>query len=292
MSESTQPSPVYVFVVLSLAAFLTLFTFCRKPGIAYRTEVFFRQTLDPSELSAQIADENVIEETRLRFEQQMLEPEFMLNAMRSAKMIRGTTTPETLAIAESIAKRMRVDAKVAQGQASMRLSLITERPKAALNLLDAMSQQLVEMPGSKEHGEIRLFPATIADRRGGTIDTFRWFLLSIASACVGVFGLVLRDRAENPRLLVSNEQTEQVLPVVADFSDDAHEELVGARVEVAEEQWVRSRTLTAVLRVGEIAVAAAFLLMVFHLATKDTLIDRFVSNPLAAYGEVLTYVIG
>ena len=88
------------------------------------------------------------------------------------------------------------------------------------------------------------------------------------------------------------DRAEQVLPVVADFSDDAHEELAGTREVVAEEQLVRSRTLTAVLRVAEVAVAAAFLLMVFHLATKDTLLDRFVSDPLAAYGEVLTYVIG
>ena len=127
---------------------------------------------------------------------------------------------------------------------------------------------------------------------GGTIDTFSWFLLSIVSACVGAFGLILRDRAENPSLLINNQQAEQVLPVVADFSDDGHEELAGAREVVAEEQLARNRTLTAVLRVAEVAVAAAFLLMVFHLATRDTLLDRFITNPLAAYGEVLTYVVG
>ena len=290
MSKTTQPSPVYVFVVLSLAAFLTLFTFCRKPGIVYRTEVLFRQALQSSEVADSKAGTAAIEKT---LEQQLLDPEFVLSAMRRGEMIRGATTPETLAIAASIAKRMNVHAHAAQGETLLRLSLITERPKAGLRLLDAMSQQFsAETTGPMANAEIRSFPATIADRRGGTIDSLSWFLLSIASACVGVFGLVLRDRAEKPSLLISNEQAEQVLPVVADFSDDAHEELAGTREVVAEEQLVRSRTLTAVLRVAEVAVAAAFLLMVFHLATKDTLLDRFVSDPLAAYGEVLTYVIG
>ena len=93
-------------------------------------------------------------------------------------------------------------------------------------------------------------------------------------------------------MLTSQEQAEQVLPVVGDFIDETQAVLRETLTELDVQQARRRRIFTTVLRAAELAVAAVFLLMVYHLATQNALLDRFITDPLAAYGEVLTYTIG
>ncbi len=297
MSKAPESNPVYVFVVLTLAAFLTLFAFWRTPGIVYETQVLFRVS------SHDATDAGTAQLVRSQFEDALLTSESVLEGLRAAGMLEGETTPDMLTISQGIVDRLQV--RTEQNQTNtpetwVWLSLATEHPEAAIALLQKMSEQAVtdqnsllpEIVEASDTNVITATPPTVAGRRGGSIDAYGWFLLAIPSCIVGVVGLVLCDRARNPRVLTSQEQAEQVLPVVGDFIDETQAVLRETLTELDAQQARRRRIFTTVLRAAELAVAAVFLLMVYHLATQNALLDRFITDPLAAYGEVLTYTIG
>jgi hypothetical protein len=54
----------------------------------------------------------------------------------------------------------------------------------------------------------------------------------------------------------------------------------------------RRRVSHVAMRAAELTVAAVFLMMVYQLCTRAGLPGRFLDDPFAAYGEVLTHVIG
>lgn len=276
--SSTHVSPIYAFVVLSLAAFLTMFTFCRKPGIVFETQSVFQLSQLPAGVD--------LDQVREGLEETMLAPEYVLDAMRNADIIRGDTSPETLAIAKNIARRMRLSTATQHDQNYARLTLVTERPEAGMDLLNGMVKTL--QPADAASGALEAYPATITRQRGGSINAERLLVLCIAAAVVGLFGLVLCDRAKKSPILLTNEDVTTVtgVPVVGDFFDEstAHE--------ARERQIYRQRSFSFALRIAELGVAAVFVLMVYQLATKDALLNRFLIDPLAVYGEVLTRVIG
>ena len=288
MSQNADTNPIYVFVVLSLAAFLMMFAFTRDPGIVYKTQAVLRVDAKPNEL----VDAATATKIQNEFSSRLLDHEFLLDAMRAADMVRGETTPQLLAVARDIAERMSLTAMShqplqQQGHTRVQLALVTERPDAGIALLTELSRKAKETDA-----RIETFAPFVANQAGGSIDQFQWFLLASLSTIIGLVGLVLADRARKTRMLIETEHAEEVLPVVADFCDREDLEYVGAVEAAQNDQRVRRRTFITALRIAEVAVAAVFLLMIYHLATKQTLLDRFIANPLAAYSEVLSSVIG
>ncbi len=128
-TSSSKPSSVYVFVVMSLAAFLTLFTICRQPATQFVAEVRIALPDDAE------SDTFPIDHVR----QSLLDPPRVLNSLRQAGMIHGDANPEMLKIAAEITSRMRIDSYVAQDkQQFAKLSLATEHPKVGTHLLEQM----------------------------------------------------------------------------------------------------------------------------------------------------------
>ena len=266
---------------MSLAAFLILFTFCRDPGIVYETEAVFRGSVN-----RQVVSESAVEGMRTELERLVLKPEFVLDAMRQADIIRGDVSSETLKIAASIADRMRLRADTYDGQAFMRLSLVTERPQAGITLLNSMGELV---PTTIDTGSLVTNPATITRQRGGSISAFELIWLCVTSCLAGVAGLAMcKNTQESPIILTRAEVRELAgVPIVGDFDDSPSQRGESAGMRIA-----RQRTFGAAMRVAELAVAAVFFLMLYQFATRDALLDRFLVDPLATYGEVLTHVIG
>lgn len=288
MLQKADTNPFYVFVVLTLAAFLLTFAFTRKPGVVYKTNAVLRVDAEAGE----IVGEHTASEVQQELVSMLLAPEFVADAMRSADMIRGENTPEFLAVAQSIAERIAMTATSYQplgqlGHTRVTLSLVTERPEAGISLLTELSRQ-----AQQANSRIQMFEPFVADQVGGSITQLQWIALAVISSFVGLIGLVLADRARESNVLVSIQQAEEVLPVVADFCDPENADYVLAVQTAESEQKFRQRTFKTVLRCAELAVAAVFLLMTYQLATQQTLVERFVANPLAAYGEVLSRVVG
>ena len=174
---------------------------------------------------------------------------------------------------------------VTANETSVRLSLLTQRPDAGCILLDGLAEHLL---ASKTVEAAEAFPATVSQQRGGSITPYRLFWLSLLSSFVGVLGLILHDRAKSKAVLRSPEDVQQAsgLPAVISMLDQD-------RLTTSEQNHrQQERIFSAALRASELSIAVVFLLMVLNLATQNALVDRFVADPLAAYGEVLTRVLG
>lgn len=279
---SCHPSPTYVFVVLSLAAFLTMFTFCRAPGINYEIQAaFFSTAMDGKPLSDQRRAE-LVSELRAK----ALTPEFVLAALRSAEMIRGDATPEMLKIGEEISGRMRVRMVTAGARHVGQFSLQTDHPQAGKRLLDSLTENL-ETTECFEAGSLVSVPSELTRISGGSITSGTLMALLIVASLVGQIGLMLTNRLQNTPVPYTKEEVQETtgLPVIA--------ELVPAASAPKHERHIaRRRRLKQATRVAEIGIAAVFTVMLYQFATRESMFARFVADPLAAYGEVLTRVIG
>ena len=273
-SKSRKPSSIYVFVVLATAAFLTLFVFFRRPGITYETQVTFRTDATSAVTQAQDA------------KSKLLAPEFVLDAMRQANFLKGETNPESLGIAKSIADRMRVATSKHDAGTYTHVMLVTKRPKAGIKLLDGMMHVMVDKAGD-DAAKFVTHPAVISRQHGGSVSPFDLILLLIASAVMGVVGLVLADRIDESDILHTPEEVDRVagIPVLGNFADVTDDADLSQLA-------VRRRAFRFALRAAELSVAAVFVLMIYNLVTQHALLTRFMHDPLAAYGEVLTHVIG
>ena len=277
-----RPSNVYVFVVLSLAAFLALFTCFRKPGMAYQTQVTFR----PTEAGEGPFGSVFLSEFKSEIHSKLLAPEFILDAMRHADLIESETSPETLSIAEEIANRMQVRVREMDAKLYGRVELTTERPEAGIKLLDSMMRDMPSLQTCNNSSDIETHAAAITRPRGGSVNRARLLQLWVASGLFGLLGVVWASRNGRSVTLQSGKEVSEVsgLPVIADFS-------LGKSLTATEQLRPKRRSFGIVLRAAELAVAAVFLVMVFNLITRDALATRFVDDPLAAYGEVLTNII-
>ena len=154
---NSRPSSLYVFVVLVLAAFMAMFVIWRSPGITYWVQA---EVVVAGIDAAELGDDP----TRLASQacQQLLETDFILSALKRAKLIRGATTPEMESIAAQIGQRLQVRLSAANdAQPSVQLALKTQNPQAAVKLLDCMTMQ---SKAAVTNG-MRAVPATVATRR-------------------------------------------------------------------------------------------------------------------------------
>ena len=284
-SQRVLPSPIYVFVVMSLAAFLTLFTIVRKQGVVYETSAEFAvEVANSTELP-----EALIETVWVQAESKLIRPTFVLDAMRHSKIVPADceTTPETLAIAKGITDRMRFR-KLYPGDNKPNaprcaIVLLTEKPDVGNQLLDTM---LADLAKTSSH-QITAAPAAVARKHGGSVSSTGLFLLLASSCMLGFLGLMLHDSSKQTEVLYTNDEVTEIagVPVVADFVEDG-------TFPAREAIMVRRRAFHLSLRFAELVVAAVFLLMVCNLAIRDAFMSRFVSNPLAAYSEVLSTLMG
>ena len=164
MSQNADTNPFYVFLVLSLAAFLLMFAFSREPGIVFRTDAVLRVDAEAGE----VVNEATAGRVRNEMQATMLAPEFVVDAMRSADMIRGETTPQIRGVADSIAQRISLAATSYQplgqlGHTRVTLSLVTERPEAGISLLAGLSRQ-----AQQANSRIQTFEPFVADQSGET----------------------------------------------------------------------------------------------------------------------------
>ena len=125
-SSSDQPSPVYVFVVLSLAAFLLLFTVWRRPRAQYNTEVTIRAT---EMIGSEIASDEELLAMSAELREGLLSPESVLQSLENAGMVRGDAWPEMLAIASEISGRMRASYFSRENQAYICLLYTSPSPR-------------------------------------------------------------------------------------------------------------------------------------------------------------------
>lgn len=278
-----RPSRVYVFVVLSLAAFLTLFTFFRAPGITYQTQVTFR----PKSAGGGPYTPEFLRQFKSEIESKLLAPAFVLDAMRKGGLIQCDTTPETLKISGRIAERMQVHVREHDSQLYGRITLATERPESGLKLLDSMLRDIPSLSTCANTNAVETRPAVISGQRGGSVTRARLMQLGFLSSLFGLLGLVLASRIRPSTTLLTRQEVSDAagVPVVADFA-------AGIALPQNRENRTQRRTFSIVLRAAELAVAAVFFLMVFHLATRDAMATRFVADPLAAYGEMVASMIG
>lgn len=288
MADRHQPSPPYVFVVLSLAAFLTLFTlFCSRKTI-YETTADIQLSaarlqqlpMNPSQRGQRLDELTILRDTAAVT---LLKGDFIFDALSHADMLGGEKSPEKLQIANDIASRMRVDLVDSNEAPRVRLALVTENPAAGIRLLDSMLNDFQDNSATL----IERHPARISRRHGGTLSSFGLLQLSFVSAIVGCLGLALLYGSTSGSTLLNRRQVSRIsgLPVLAHVGD-------ATTIPVRDRQLVRSRALQVGLRTAELVVAAVFALMVYHLTTKDALMTRFVDDPLAAYGEVLAKFVG
>lgn len=261
-----QPSLLYVFVTLFLATFLLLFTIWREPGTLYEAAAEFETTATPQELSDAFSARAI------------------LTALHHAEMVRGAH-PDLLRIAEEIADRMHVE--VADRSPAGKLTLRTRHPEAAIKLLDTLVADIAHTPESVAlvtHPQ----PTKIVGVRGGSVRGGQLSVLSVLASIIALCGVVFSSRAHACKLLLTRGEVERAtgLPVVT--------ELTG-KVQLPEKTTKRvaeRRFSSVALWAAELTVAGVFLLMVYQLATESGLPSRFLHDPLAAYGEVLTEVIG
>lgn len=295
---NAQPGRLYVFVVLSLAAFLCLFMMFRDRSQIFETSVVFRPvSMNGGEVAA-----DQLEVARSDAQIRLVTPEFILDSLQDAGVVSGDATPELLEISGEIASRMRMRATTSGKNVFLELSLITERPAAGIRLLDSMMARCESMAGDTDSpaviqaspagiqaspAGIRASPAAVSQQQARAITRDNLAKISLASLACGWMGLLLRRRSLSGSRLVTKVDVADTagVPVVGDFVE---------RFQLPERDrvMVRRRTLRAGLHFAELVVAAVFLLMMFQLATREALLSQFVDNPLAAYSEVLTRVMG
>ena len=285
MADREQPSPPYVFVVLSLAAFLTLFTlFCSRKTI-YETYADIRLSATESQQAARTRREQMSDLTILRDSAAatLLNAESIFEALKHANMLGGDRSPEKLQISKDIASRMRVDVIDGGNDPKVQLALVTENPAAGIRLLDSMLHDFQSIsPAAIDYS-----PAMISRCHGGSVSSLGLLQLSFVSAIAGCLGLALLYGSTAGSTLFSDRQVSLIcgLPVIAHVGD-------ATDMPIRDKRLVRSRALRVSLRTAELVVAAVFALMVYHLATKGALMTRFVDDPLATYGEVLARFVG
>ena len=272
MSEPSKlPSSAYVFVVVSLAAFLTLFTIWRKPAPEFVARVDVPlHSLAEAQGSMDMTD----------VQAELLDPECILQALVNSGMLSGDAQVEMLKIANEIAARMRLHVGDSQSEPSLpQLSLRTQHPDMAIRLLD---QLLLDRDANVPDADLSAQPATAQRIKGAVIPVGSLVLLMLCSLLVGTGGLMLLEQSQTPRTLLTKGDVVAItkLPVVMDFT---------SRIDLPERTahmaWKR-RFRTAV-RVAEVAVAAAILLMVYNVITQQAFVGLLVTDPLAAYSEAL-----
>lgn len=270
--RKNQPSPTYVFVVLSLAAFLTLFTLWRRPVAQYVASV---SVMPP----ASFADDELPEPDRLHaLQAALLSPESVLQALQHADMMDGDGQPEMLEIAAEIASRMRVTSAPADGKLFFQLALRTEHPGVALKLLEQMLEDTSLLAAA---------PATATRMRGTAIPASSLVLLILCSVLVGVGGLMLSEQSKQSPVLVTEDEVMETanLPVIVDFTRDM--ELPARTRQIA---W--RRRFGSAVRAAELAIAATIVLILYNVLTQHAFSDLLVSDPLSAYSEALGRFLG
>ncbi len=288
---NAQPGRLYVFVVLSLAAFLCLFMMFRNRSQIFETSVVFRPvSMNGVEIAA-----DQLEVARSDAQVRLITAEFVLASLQDAGVVSGDASPQLLEISGEIASRMRMRATTSGKNVFLELSLITERPAAGIRLLDSMMARYESAAGDTDSpagiqaspAGIRASPAAVSRQQARAITRDNLAKISLASLACGWMGLLLRRRSLSGSRLVTKVDVVETagVPVVGDFVE---------RFQLPERDrvMVRRRTLRAGLHFAELVVAAVFLLMMFQLATREALLSQFVDNPLSAYGEVLTRFIG
>jgi len=281
-SSSDQPSPVYVFIVLSLAAFLTLFTVWRRPRAQYSTEVAVRA-------SERVQDATTDEELlamSAELRKELLSPESVLQSLQNAGMVRGDAKPEMLAIAGEVAGRMQANYFSNQDQAFMRVGLRTEHPKVGETLLNQMMLDLKDQV-SKNGTTLEVNSAISRRIRGTAVAPSSLLLLILCSSLFGILGLALLEKTKDGEVLLTNKDvtTTARLPVIADFASDQE-------IPERTRQLAWHRRFQLVVRVAEVSIAAVVLLMFYNLATQQPFPNLLVQDPLAAYNDALGRLLG
>lgn len=272
-----QPSRAYVFVVLALAAFMLLFVIWRSPGITYRVQAEVVSAIEANEQGdlAQIGSQT---------SQQLLDTDFILAALKRAELIRGETTPQMRSIAEGIGQRLNLRwGETSDAKPTIQLALETQNPQAAVQLLDCMTMQSADVVNSS----MLAVPATLVSQRGGSVKQNQLAILLMLSSVAGLAGVWLADRAKPTPVLYSEQEVQEVvgLLVLVRLEND-HVSPIGTR------SVYRRRLFRLFLAAAECGVVAVLALIVLQFATQDAFFSRFCTDPLAAYGEALSRVIG
>ncbi len=282
-SSSGLPSPVYVFVVLSLAAFLLLFTVWRRPRAQYNTQVTIRAK---EMIGQEVATNEELLAMSAELREELLSPESVLQSLQNAGMIRGDGQPEMLSIAGEIAGRMRAHYFTNEGQAFMRVSLLTEHPEVGMTLLNQMMADLQSL-AAKNDTMLEINPSIAKRIRGAAVSPSSLMLLVLCSSLVGILGLALLEQAKEREVLLTHDDVIATsrLPVIADFA-------VEAEIPERMKQIAWKRRFRFAICVAEIAIAAVVLLMLFNTATQKPFPNLLLQDPLAAYNDALYRLLG
>lgn len=290
-SVRTPPSPLYVFVVLSLATFLALFTLVRDRRVLYETTSTFSTNLQ-SDANHAIVE---METLRRQVESQLLDAGAVFAALQHAGLIDenvdfDSDNVEMHRVGQNIVERMQLQTFQQNDTTFLQLSLLTELPESGTRMLDSMLHNWQSSPDVADSLAGRTFkthPAIVSRQHGGSVSALKLVLLAIAASMVGVLGLVMLEHTATSSILFTGKEVKEAagIPVIVDFAT-SHDFPVRDRI------LTQRKAFRVCVRVAEVVVAAVFLLMLQQLVTRDALATRFVADPLAAYGEVLTRVIG
>ena len=270
---NTHPNSLYVFLVLFLAAFMTLFIVWRSPGIWY--DVQAQVVAADMEL---LATQEFVSLTG----QELHDTDFILASMQEAKLIQGELTAHLKSIAERIGRRLDVESgDTEDGRATLFLTIETQNFQAALRLLDAMTQRAVKTAKT----EMVAIPAAILGQRGGSIRPGQLIVLAVLSSIIGFCGVWLAVRARPSPVLCSEQEVNEAvgLPVLASLQEPVGKRLFHASA-------YRRSILRTLLTTAECGISAVLLWMIFQFATVNAFAARFYSDPLAAYGEALSRI--
>lgn len=282
--SSKQPSPAYAFVVISLAAFLILFTIVRRPQTQYITHVRIPVNLEsanPGAVSTGTADKLA------PIRSVLLSPEFVLDSLRQAGMVQGDTTPALKAVATEIVSRMQIAIPNRENLNDVRLLLATDHPSVGMKMLDQMMADLKQHEIASELGLGTLAAAHAGRIRGSAIAAPNLLLLIMTSALVGLGCLVWLDQTNrlSQHVVLTTDDVTAVtgLPVLADFMAD---QALPAR----DQRQSRRFRFRLAMRGAEASVATVALLMVVNVATVQAFSDLLIHDPLTAYSEALTRI--
>ena len=280
--QNQQPSPIYVFVVISLAAFLTLFTLWRRPRPQYVASVVVPVAASYGDQAAKQSHSGHINSLR----QQLLNADFVMQSLKNAGIMKGEAKPEMLDIADEIASRMRLDLFNSQNNTVLKLSMLTKHPVVGTTVLDQMVQDYQSSIGASATAPTAS-AATASRVRGESIHASSLVLLILCSALVGIGGLMLLEQSKETAVLLTENEVMATtqLPVLADFS--RHLAVPARTRQLA---W-RRRFRTAV-SVAEIAIAAAIVLMIYNMATQHSFSNLLFSDPLSAYSDAVCRILG
>ena len=279
-SGGRYPSPIYVFVVLSLAAFLALFVIWRAPGITYLVQA----TIHFEDLDGQALPALEVDRLSQQVLAQAIDPQHVLEDLRSAGMLGDVgDDDQDRKVADEISSRMDAQFVSRGGRNEAQVSIASRNPSAARLLLDTIAYRVA----SESTGTLVPVQAEIVDQRGGSVRQGQLMLLGLLSSLVGFVGVVLAQRSRPAQILRTEREVTEVtgLPVLESFATRDMLSSAGYRD-------VARRVFRASVVAAELGVAAVFALMVYQFATREAFSGRFYHDPFAAYGEVLSRFIG